>query len=72
MIEKNIVQSPKNYQFKPMNMTKPPKLALQTLKNKWETFANWSKKFKDYCSTGYIDPEAMEDTLAIRTWMILS
>ena len=30
---KKMVQSPKNYQFKPLNMNKPQKLTLQALKN---------------------------------------
>ena len=44
-------------------------MTLQNLKNEWETLSNWSKKFKDYCTTGFTDSEAMDDTTAIQSIM---
>ena len=50
-------------------MYKPPKLTLRDQKSEWETLINWSKKFKDYCTTGFADLDALEDTTAIRSIM---
>ena len=50
-------------------MYKPPKLTLRDQKSEAETLINWSKKFKDYCMTGFADPDAMEDTTAIMSIM---
>ena len=43
-IYKKMVQPKRNFQFKPLQMYKPAKLTLQSLKTEWETLINWSKK----------------------------
>merc|ERR1711954_542640 len=57
----------KDYGFKPLDVNKPKTLTLGAMKAKWETLSNWTRKMKEYISSGHIDPEANHHTTTVRT-----
>ena len=70
-IFKKMNQSPKKYQFKPMELNKPPKLTLNALQIELESLMNWQNKFLKYCLTdnGYRETQALEYPSAPRDIM---
>ena len=41
----------KGYQFRPIQVNKPPKLTLAALKTDWGNLSGWKKKMQEYCIT---------------------
>ena len=46
----------KGFQFKPLECNKPKKLMLASIKLDWETLSGWTRKMKEYISSGHTDP----------------
>ena len=57
----------KGYQFKPIEVNKPPKRTLSVMKSDWETLSGWKKKMQEYVTTDYSDPESWKHTPTVRT-----
>ena len=55
----------KGYQFKPIEVNKPPKLTLLAMKSDWERLSGWKEKMQEYCKTGLSKPEAWKYTLIL-------
>ena len=57
----------KGYQFKPIEVNKPPKLTPSAMKSDWEMLSGWKKKMQEYCNMGLSEPEAWKHTPTVRT-----
>ena len=56
----------KGYGFKPLDVNKPKTLTLGAMKAEWETLSSWTRKMKEYISSGHTDPEANHHTPTVR------